>query len=54
LVILIFYAGFLFLTDQWKSENMKKAKNIIVWVVLGAVVIFMLLLIMYQIFAEFA
>ncbi len=54
LVILIFYAGFLFLTDQWKSENMKKARNIIVWVVLGAVVIFMLLLIMYQIFAEFA
>lgn len=54
LVILIFYSGFLFLTDQWKSDNMKKAKNIIVWVVLGALVIFMLLLIMYQLFAEFA
>lgn len=54
LVILIFYSWFLFLTDQWKSDNMKKAKNIIIWVVLGAVVIFMLLLIMYQLFAEFA
>ena len=54
LVILIFYSWFLFLTDQWKSDNMKKAKNIIIWVVLGAIVIFMLLLIMYQLFAEFA
>jgi hypothetical protein len=54
LVLLVFYSGFLFLTDQWKSENMKKAKNIIVWVILGAIVIFMLLLIMYQLFAEFA
>jgi hypothetical protein len=51
---LIFYSWFLFLTDQWKSDNMKKAKNIIIWVVLGAIVIFMLLLIMYQLFAEFA
>ena len=54
LVLMIFYAGFLFLTDQWKTENMKKAKNIIIWVLLSALVIFMLLLIMYQLFAEFA
>lgn len=54
LVIMVFYAWFLMLTDQWKSENMKKAKNIIVWVLLSAVVVFILLLIMYQIFAEFA
>lgn len=54
LVLMVFYAGFLFITDQWKSENMKKAKNIIIWTLLVAFVIFMLLLIMYQIFAEFA
>ena len=54
LVIMIFYSGFLFLTDQWKSENMKKAKNIIIWVLLWGLVVFMLLLIMYQLFAEFA
>jgi hypothetical protein len=53
LVLMIFYAGFLLLTDQWKSENMKKAKNIIVWVLLTALVVFILLLIMYQLFAEF-
>ena len=53
LVIMIFYSGFLFLTDQWKSENMKKAKNIIVGVLMAALVVFMLLLIMYQLFAEF-
>lgn len=54
LLIMVFYAWFLFLTDQWKTENMKKAKNIIIWVLLWALVVFMLLLIMYQIFAEFA
>lgn len=54
LVLMIFYAGFLFLTDQWKSENMKKAKNIMIWVLMSAFVVFMLLLIMYQLFAEFA
>ncbi len=54
LVLMIFYAWFLMLTDQWKSENMKKAKNIIVWVLLWALVVFLLLLIMYQVFAEFA
>lgn len=54
LVLMIFYAWFLMLTDQWKSENMKKAKDVIVWVVLAGLVVFILLLIMYQIFAEFA
>ena len=53
LVIMIFYAWFLLLVDQWKWENMKKAKNIIVWVLLSALVVFALLLIMYQLFAEF-
>ena len=54
LVVMAFYAGFLFIVDGWKWENMKKATKIIVWIVLVASVIFLLLLIMYQLFAEFA
>ena len=54
LVVMAFYAGFLFIVDGWKWENMKKATKIIVWIVLVASVIFLLLLIMYQFFAEFA
>ena len=54
MVIMLFYAGFLFITDQWSSENMKKAKNIIVWILVTALVIFALLLIIYEIFREFA
>ncbi len=54
LVVMMFYSWFLMLTDQGKSENIKKAKNIIIWILLAALVIFTLLLIMYQIFAEFA
>lgn len=54
MVIMLFYAGFLFITDQWSSENMKKAKNIIVWILVTAVVIFALLLIIYEVFREFA
>ncbi len=53
-ILMVFYAWFLLLTDQGKSENMKKAKNIFTNVVLVAMVIFIFLLIMYQIFAEFA
>lgn len=54
MVIMLFYAGFLFVTDQGSSENMKKAKNIIIWILVTALVIFSLLLIIYEIFNEFA
>lgn len=54
LVLMAFYAWFLFITDGGKWENMKKAVNVIKWIVMVATVIFILLLIMYQIFAEFA
>ena len=54
MVIMLFYAWFLFITDQWSSENMKKAKNIIIWILVTAVVIFALLLIIYEVFSEFA
>ena len=54
MVIMLFYAGFLFITDQWSSESMKKAKNIIIWILVTALVIFSLLLIIYEVFREFA
>jgi len=54
MAIMLFYAGFLFITDQWNTENMKKAKNIIIWILVTALVIFSLLLIIYEIFNEFA
>ena len=54
LVLMAFYAWFLFITDQWKGENMKKATKIIVWIVLVSSVIFLLLLIMYQLFMDFS
>jgi len=53
MVIMLLYAWFLLLTDQWNSEQMKKAKNIIVWILVSALVIFALLLIIYEIFNEF-
>ena len=54
MVIMLLYAGFLFITDQWNTKNMEKAKNIIVWIIVSAIVIFALLLIIYEIFNEFA
>lgn len=54
MVIMLLYAGFLAITDQWNTKNMEKTKNIIVWIIVSAVVIFALLLIIYEVFNEFA
>jgi len=54
LMLMIFYAWFLMITDQWKEENFKKARNIIVSIVLWSSVLFLFLLILYQVFSEFA
>ncbi len=54
LMLMIFYSGFLMVTDQWKEENFKKAKNIIVSILLWWWVLFIFLLILYQVFSEFA
>jgi len=54
LMLMVFYAGFLLVTDQWKEENFTKAKNILVSILLWAWVLFLFLLILYQIFSEFA
>lgn len=54
LMIMIFYSWFLMVTDQWKEENFKKAKNIMISILLWWSVLFLFLLILYQVFSEFA
>ncbi len=54
LVLLVFYLWFLLLTGRGEEETVTKAKNIITTIVLSAIVIFLFLLIIYQIFQEIA
>ncbi len=54
LVAAIFYAGFLLISSSGKEDAMKKATGLIVNIVIVAAVVFMFLLITYQIFNEFA
>lgn len=53
IVIMVFVAWYLYLTDWWNGNWFKKACNILVNIVLSALVLFSFLLILYQIFAEF-
>jgi len=48
----IFYLGFLLLTGRWEEETVTKAKNIVVTILLSALVIFLFLLIIYQVMKE--
>ncbi len=52
-VLALFYAGYLLITSSGKEDAMKKAKWIIINIFVIAVVIFLFLLIVYQIFNEF-
>lgn len=53
-VILVFYAGYQFITDWWKWEGMKKAKTILINMLVSWIALFAFLLILYQIFSEFS
>ena len=53
IVIMVFVAWYLYITDWWSGNWFKKACNILVNIVLSALVLFSFLLILYQIFAEF-
>lgn len=53
-VAAMFYAGFLLITSTWNEESMKKARSAIINIVIVALVVFLFLLIVYQIFNEFA
>lgn len=48
----IFYLGFLLLTGRWEEETVTKAKNIVVTILLSGLVIFLFLLIIYQVMRE--
>lgn len=53
-MLAIFYAGFLMITSAGDEERRKQARDIIVAIFLSAIVIFMFLLLVYQIFANFS
>lgn len=53
-VLALFYAWYLMITSSWKEEAFKKARWIIVNIFVIAMVIFLFLLIVYQVFNEFA
>lgn len=53
IVIMVFVAGYLFITDGWSGSNFKKAGNLLINILLSALVLFGFLLILYQVFAEF-
>ncbi len=52
-VIMVIVAWYLYITDGWSWSNFKKASNVLVNILLSALVLFVFLLIIYQIFAEF-
>ncbi len=53
-VLALFYAGYLLITSSWKEEAMKKARSVIINIFVISLVIFLFLLIVYQVFNEFA
>lgn len=53
-VLAIFYAWYMLIVSWWKEESFKKAKWIIVNIFVISLVIFIFLLLVYQVFKEFA
>ncbi|MDR0650724.1 MAG: hypothetical protein LBG59_04975 [Candidatus Peribacteria bacterium] len=53
-VLMVFYAGYSFLTDAGSGNGMKRAKTILINLVVSGLVLFGFLLILYQVFAEFS
>ena len=54
IVLMVIISWYLYMTDWWDWSNFKKASNILVNILLSALVLFAFLLILYQIFKEFA
>lgn len=52
-VLALFYAGYLLISSSGKEEAWKKAKSIIINIFVIALVVFLFLLIVYQVFNEF-
>jgi len=53
-VLMVFYAGYSFLTDGGGGKGMERAKKILINLLVSGLVLFGFLLILYQIFAEFS
>ncbi len=53
-VLALFYAGYLLITSSGKEDAWKKAKWIIINIFVIAIVVFLFLLIVYQVFNEFS
>ena len=53
-VLMVFYAGYSFLTDGGGGEGMKRARTILINLLISGLVLFGFLLIIYQVFAEFS
>ncbi|MDR2190788.1 MAG: hypothetical protein LBP53_06545 [Candidatus Peribacteria bacterium] len=53
-VLMVFYAGYSFLTDGGSGNGMKRAKGILINLFVSGLVLFGFLLILYQVFAEFS
>lgn len=53
IVIMIFIAWYLYITNGWGESNFKKASTILINILLSWIVLFVFLLILYQVFAEF-
>jgi hypothetical protein len=50
---MVFYAGYSFLTDGGGGEGFKRARNILINLLVSGLVLFGFLLVLYQVFAEF-
>jgi len=51
--IMMIVAGFQLIVGAWKAESMKKLKSVATAIVLWSIILFMFLLIIYQIVQEF-
>ncbi|MDR0607388.1 MAG: hypothetical protein LBG52_03360 [Candidatus Peribacteria bacterium] len=53
-VLMVFYAGYSFITDGGGGDGFKRAKTILINLLVSGLVLFGFLLILYQVFSEFA
>lgn len=53
-VIMVFYAGYSFLTDGGGGSGVKRAKTILINLLVSGLVLFGFLLILYQVFDKFS
>jgi len=50
----VFYAGYSLLVDGGGGDGFKRAKNLLINLLISGLVLFLFLLLLYQVFAEFS